>query len=158
MMSDYIHKPAGRLKLKITAFTWGRKGLRKNWSDGKSQKVENILNEFIAGMILIAGKLHERRLERQEEERKSQEQRRIKEEAIRRYEAEEGRIEKLMSDMSNWNESNQLRAYIRAVKKKHIKSAEWVKWANDQADRLDPLMESPPSILDKPKPTLSSWW
>jgi hypothetical protein len=25
----------------------------------------------------------------------------------------------------------------------------WIKWANDQADRLDPLKESPPSILDE---------
>jgi hypothetical protein len=25
----------------------------------------------------------------------------------------------------------------------------WLRWATDQADRLDPLKESPPSILDE---------
>lgn len=34
--------------------------------------------------------------------------------------------------------------------------AKWLKWAYDQADRLDSLRESPPSILDKPK--LASYW
>ena len=52
--------------------------------------------------------------------------------------------------------------YIDAVIEKHVKEhcnikpdsemAKWVKWANEQADRLDPLKESPPSVLDNPPP------
>ncbi len=156
MMSDYIHTPSGRLKLKIIEYTWGREGLRKTWTDGKCQRIENILNEFIDGMIVIAGKLRERMLEHQAREKKEEEEKRIREAAIKRYEVEEAKVEKLMSDMTKWNRSKQLRAYIRAVKKKRIMTPAWIKWAYEQADRLDPLKESPPSILDKPKP--SPYW
>ncbi len=144
---DYVSRHSGRLKLKIEELSWGGEGLRKTWSDGKFQKVENILSEFIDGMIAVAGKLRERTLERQERERKAEEERRIREAAIKRYEAEEAKVGKLMSDMTKWNRSKQLRAYIRAVKKKRIITPEWIKWAYEQADRLDPLKESPPSIL-----------
>lgn len=33
----------------------------------------------------------------------------------------------------------------------------WIKWASDQADRLDPLKENPPSILDKGRPYKSDF-
>ncbi len=114
-------------------------------------------------MIVIAGKLHERTLENHERDRKYQEQKRIRDTAIKKYEDEQNKVNKLMSDMSKWNRSVHLRSYVEAVKENHTKEhgaiedgsdmAKWLKWAYDQADRLDPLMESPPSILDKPKPT-----
>lgn len=154
---DYTSKPCGRLKLKIIESPWRSDGLRKTWSDGKCQKIENILNEFIDGMIVIAGKLHEWTLEQQESERKEKEERILRQKIIEYYEDEEKKVNNLMSDMSNWNKSMQLRAYIKVVKKKHIKGSEWIKWAYDQADRLDPLKKSPKSILDIEKPTLS-WW
>ncbi len=54
-----------------------------------------------------------------------------------------------------WNKSQQIRAYIGEVRKVHKKIdpnseiGKWLEWANKQADRMDPLAESPPSILDE---------
>ncbi len=38
-----------------------------------------------------------------------------------------------------------------------IELAEWIAWATSQADRLDPLAKSPPSILDGKKKWGSYW-
>ena len=52
-----------------------------------------------------------------------------------------------------------MRSFIRAVKENSLKKDgiieqgkdldDWLEWATDQADRLDPLVESPYSILDE---------
>jgi len=33
-----------------------------------------------------------------------------------------------------------------------------IKWADQQADRLDPFKPNSPSILDQPRPQRSSYW
>lgn len=59
-------------------------------------------------------------------------------------------------EAANWQEAKTLRAYIAAVEQQPVsgkqlfKHREWSAWARDQADRLDPLTPSPPSILDTP--------
>ena len=59
----------------------------------------------------------------------------------------------------DWKRSRDLRDYIDAKRKKHWadggtiepgeKFALWLEWAVQQADRLDPLVKSPPSVLDE---------
>jgi hypothetical protein len=58
-----------------------------------------------------------------------------------------------------WRKDRDLRAYIQAVEERAIREHGrieegseldcWLKWARQQADRLDPLTPSPPSILDE---------
>lgn len=72
---------------------------------------------------------------------------------------------------SNWRQSLEIRDYLAALARyvsdgrmpnispEHFKS--WLKWAHEQADRLDPLSPTPPSILDEllPKiPEVPSYW
>jgi hypothetical protein len=60
---DYT--PSGLLILQIKEH--GADGLRKLWSDGKSIKLEDILNDFIAGSIKVAIVSREVRLRREKE-------------------------------------------------------------------------------------------
>ncbi len=65
---------------------------------------------------------------------------------------------KRLSEAEAWQKTQQVRAYIEAVKQAAIQKYgfintgneldNWLRWATQQADRLDPLAESPPSILD----------
>lgn len=67
-----------------------------------------------------------------------------------------------------WNRSQELRRFIEAVKQKHLDNSEslepgsevsqWIAWAMQQADRVDPLCESPPSILDEKIPEEPKRW
>ena len=67
--------------------------------------------------------------------------------------------------MANWHKSQIIRQFVDAVRESVLKKNgsiepdgeldKWISWAIQQADRFDPLVKSPPSILDEPEP--SEW-
>lgn len=71
---------------------------------------------------------------------------------------EKVKVISLIDKSENWAKSNRLRDYIKAQKEDYIArgvtigpksdAGKWLKWATDQADRLDPFKKSPPSLLD----------
>lgn len=164
---DVKRVPSGRLTLRIrdAEMYWAR-GCRKTWRDGGKQKLEDKLNGFAAGLIALAACKHEHEAElaRQEQQRREEASRR-EAEALRRAElrakiaAEKARVETLLQRARDWRQSQDLRAFIENVKQRHLASqgeiesgsemAQWLVWAQQQADRLDPFCESPPSILDE---------
>ena len=136
----------------------------------------------MTGLIELAGHARERQVEEerqkqeaQERERRRQEEARLRVEKRQRIKAERTRVDLLLAEAKDWKRSRDLREYIEAKRQKHLRDGEtiepgsdlarWLEWANQQADRLDPLTESPPSILDedvgeedpKPEPT-RTWW
>lgn len=158
--------PSGRLVLRIhDADRYWAQGCRKSWRDGEKTKLEGVLNKFVGGLVAFAARIkeHEEAEARKEQERQAEELRR--EEAARQraekrkqYNAERARVETLLDEAKSWRRSQALRDYIEAAKCDHLQRfgtidpvgdfAQWVEWAIKQADRLDPLRESPPSILD----------
>lgn len=145
---QYEYVPTGALILKITE--WWADGLQKTWSDGKTAKLETCLNDFIVGLLKIAEAVKVRRLKQEQEEqiRREAEHRR-QEEELKRQQELAGR-QKLEQEASNWAKAQQLRAYLAAVKDRlHAKHGEihsgsqadqWLTWAYQHADRLDPLI------------------
>jgi hypothetical protein len=75
----YDYSPSGRLSLVIHAKSWS--GLRRAWSDGKTQKVEAMLPEIIADFVVHGALLGERRRAAEDSERK-----RLEAEACRKRE------------------------------------------------------------------------
>lgn len=162
--------PSGNLCLTIhEAEDFYIYGCQQNWNDGKKSKLENRINSFIDGLVTVAIAKLERDKEREEEERRRIErQKQLEEERLkraelrRRYLEEEAKITELISEAENWKRSQILREYIAEVEKHKINGelpinidkplAEWLQWAYDQADRLDPLFPNPPSILDEECP------
>lgn len=139
--------PTGILTLQIDAYCTG--GLRKKWKDNQKKSLETMLNAFIIGAIKVADILHHDRLKKEEEKRiHNEELRRLQEEEDLRL-AEEGRIKNLETQAELWTKSQQLRAYIQAVEieaASRSQTAEfqndlkqWLTWARQYAERLDPL-------------------
>jgi len=140
-------------------------GCQQNWNDGKKSKLENRINSFIDGLVTVAFAKIEHDKEKEEEERRRMERRRqLEEERLKRaelrqrYLEEEARVNKIIAEAENWKRSQILREYIAEIER-HATTDElslrlekpledWLKWAHDQANRLDPLTHSPPSILD----------
>lgn len=144
----YEYISTGTLILKIPE--WGADGLQKTWSDGKTTKLENCLNDFIVGLLEVAEAVKVRRLKQEQEEQLRREaERRRQEEAIRRQE-ELARLEALEQEAANWAKAQQLRTYLLALKDmltaKHgaiqpgSQADQWLIWAHQHADRLDPLV------------------
>jgi hypothetical protein len=141
------YEPAGILQFRIKEI-WGD-GARKTWCDGRKQRVEEALNDVIAGLVVVAEakQRHQIEMERQRRERAEAERRRLELEQRRREEAEQ--LKALEHEATLWARSQQLRAYIDAVEREALKRgilAEpgsklygWLEWARRRADCLDPL-------------------
>lgn len=136
-------------------------------SDKIGKPLEKQLNEVIIRMLRLAVRVNNERLEQEQRAREQEERRNRYNQLVQLHEQEKAKLEKLYSDSSQWHKSQQLRAYIEAVRQRAIDDdggiqpeselEEWVKWAHQQADRMDPLVESPHSILDEKLPNFWSW-
>ncbi len=161
-----LRRPSGKLAIEIDDKSYWVSRSRSNWRDTPTKPLEERLDLVVAGLVEYAARLRQaaedRRLE--EERRQAEEQRRqeaARERAVKRkaIEAEQTRVDRLLSDCRDWNRSNELRAYIEAATQAYLQRdavieadsefARWLQWAQQQADRLDPLKLSPPSILDE---------
>lgn len=158
--------PSGQLTLEIHGGGWyGGYGGQRTWRDTKTHRLEDRLNKFVAGLIKWAALTKERDEERKrEEEVRRQKELRREEEARRlaelreQYKVEEARVNELLAQAKNFEESKRVRDLIEAVREAQPADLpivpggevdEWIEWAGRQADRLDPLRPSPPSILDE---------
>jgi hypothetical protein len=143
----YQYIPTGTLLLKISQ--WGADGLQKTWSDGKTAKLETCLNDFVVGLLKVAEAAKAQRLRQEQEEqiRLEAEQRRLEEEQNRQEEL--ARRQRLEQEAITWAKAQQLRAYLAALRDMLIakhgeiqpgsQADQWLAWAHQHADRLDPL-------------------
>jgi hypothetical protein len=151
------YTPTGKMIFEVS--TYGE-GLRKNWNEGKQTVAE--YHPAIVATLFKAAVLRRRTSIQREEERKAQE-RRQQELAIlrKRIEEEEVRVRRLEQDADNWAKAKKIREYVLAVVEEKKKLGDelgpdtplgiWASWALQQADRLDPMVKSPSSILDRKK-------
>lgn len=147
--------PSGSLSLLIKN-AWHAQ--QKSWNDGKCQVIEDCLNDFLEGLVRAAASEKAMREKREEEKRERQEKIRLYEQAKKEQEEEQNKVKKLRQEATDWNEAQRIRDYIYATKEKAISNGDeihsdsglgkWLTWANQQADRIDPLAKSPPSVLD----------
>ena len=127
---------------------WGH-GARKTWSDGEKKRLEEQLNVFIAGLIVVSeAKGRERmELQRQRDEWAEAKRRRLKEEERRRAEGE--RLKALEQEAACWTKSQQIASYADTVEREALKHGvslaegsrahSWLMWARAHAARLDPM-------------------
>src|SRR5262249_47974197 len=116
------------------------------------------LPDIVAGFmqIALAGKAEDekRAAEKAEAER-------IVEERARRAQAikhERDRVRALQRAAADWERADRIRRMLAAAAEAATRDGhgvepgtpfgDWLVWAGQQADRLDPLKESPPSIID----------
>lgn len=144
----YEYVPTGTLILKIAE--WGADGLQKTWSDGKTATLETCLNDFIVGLLKVAEAVKARRLKQEQEEQIRREAERRRQEEEQKRQEEQASRQKLEQEAANWTKSQQLRAYLAALKDMLIdkhgeiqsgsQAEQWLTWAHQHADRLDPLV------------------
>jgi len=153
----YSYQHTGSLKLGIIGDYSDE--LKKVVSDGKHQRVEQFLNEFIVKIETeaVRRKRHEEHLERQrlrwEEEAR---QRREREE---KQQEEMERLKALEEETRNWKRAEDIRAYVAAVETNAAREdgeiasqsalGEWIAWARQKADWIDPILNPECPALDE---------
>jgi hypothetical protein len=145
--SEYI--PTGEFVLKIGEYSG-----EKEWRDGKV-KIESLLARIVAKLEIYA-----------QEKKKQEEASRLwrlqydtelnrKKEIKKRKDEEITKFNKLVALSEQHNKTILIRQYIEAEKQHAINTnnltpekQEWINWATDKADWLDPLINKPDEILD----------
>ncbi|NWL04233.1 hypothetical protein DM790_25725 [Flavobacterium collinsii] len=145
--STYL--PTGILVLKI-----GENFRAQEWRDG-TIKLENQVAKIVAKLEIDADK----EIIRKEESRiywlKYEEEKERKNQIKKRKDEEIQKINKLIELSKQYNQSLLIREFIKAEHKNAIsqnnlteEKLEWIKWAADKADWLDPLINKRDEILD----------
>ncbi|MCA9670670.1 MAG: hypothetical protein KC503_33970 [Myxococcales bacterium] len=162
---ETFRTPSGRLLVAIEEQGRRlRRDMHRRWKDTKTRRMEDRLNNVIIGMLRLATAVREEdedreRRQRAEAERQQQLQAALEEQRRLRHElaAEKQRVALLHDEAVRWKSSDTLRQYIERVRARgahpqlELAGAEldqWLSWADTQADRMDPFVKSPPSILD----------
>ena len=125
---------------------------RSSWKDTDKKKLEDILGEFVQGILYSATKKRESTLERQEQHRLYME-RQNKIDEIRKQKQHEFQKLKNLEEMSeNLHRANKIRDFINEYSKKESlteENLEWIQWARDKADWLDPLIDKRDEVLER---------
>jgi len=158
-------RPSGRLTIAIrgTQRVWHH-NVRRTWRRTKKRALEDRLTDVIVGMLKLSSAVkadladRERRaLEEQERERKLQAALDEQERLQAALAEEKARVDLLVDQATRWRQSQSLRLFIEEARQRgRIDELEiegddlpqWLAWATEQADRLDPFSPSPASILD----------
>ena len=148
------YMPSGELEFRVGEYTYGGK-----FRDSKKFRLEVLLPSCV-GAIMREGrsKILSAKLEAQRSiERQKKEQERA--ELARQIRDEEEKVQDLEAWVSSWTQGQHMRDFISALerfwnKEGHDLSPKAPKgqriiWMKQQADRMDPMLPSLPSILDR---------
>lgn len=159
-------EPGGKLVLSIHAYMWGKYEQRTRWSDGKVQKLENMVAEIAACLMRTAVSLRRQDEERKQQEAEREKKAREREQLRKDIEEEERKLQHLNESLDAWDRAERMRRFIalyaeKAVgwpEEKQADSKAWIAWALEQADRMDPfVVEKPQSVLDHKQEVARSW-
>ncbi len=159
--------PSGMLTVAVPeADAYWASGCRKQWKDTKTQQIENCLNAIVAGVLAIAEKQLEHEIkQKQEAIKKAEEEKLYRQQAAARakkreeQKKEQAKLEALLAQASDLKHSREIREFVVYVRQAHESQGaridvdselgKYLVWAELQADRLDPTITSPKTILDE---------
>jgi len=151
----YDFLPSGVLEFRIGEDRWGGTKFR----DGKREQLEQMLPQLVGALMRDA---RERILKAEHDRIAAIEKRKRDIELMElrdQINKEEEKIKQLMAWNDSWLKARQLREFISALEKvwteqgldlsPEAEKGKRIRWMKDQADRLDPMIENPVSILDR---------
>src|SRR3984957_7404728 len=157
MAPKWDYKLTGKLQFRVDNLPYSA-GIRGTWSDGKCQRLEKCIGDFIIGLRVAAAAIKKNRQETEERERRWEEERKQKEEQRRKAAEHKRKAEFVTELMRNRQEAENVRTFVKALAecagKLELSSEEKddiqqvVDWKTKNADFLDPLSDLPDSIAE----------
>lgn len=157
----YDHHYTGQLVLRLE-HAWDAK-LRGTWADGKRQRVEELIDSIITGLLRRIDHEKQDRLDHEISARQSNRAKQRRATAERHVAEEQKRREQLKVEVDRWHEAERIRHYLSVLDtevglgnlKPHNEEAFrcWLKWAFWYADHIDPLIRAEPLPEDVEPPT-----
>ena len=167
MAPKWDYKLTGKLQFRVGNLPYSA-GVRGTWSDGKCQRLENCIGDFIVGLRVAAAAIKKNQQETEERVRRCEEERKQREEQRRKAEEHKRKAEFVTELMRNWEEAQCVRTFAKAltecagrlelpdVEKLDIQQV--VEWTTKYAEFLDPLSDLPDSIAEFVHPERRYSW
>jgi hypothetical protein len=140
----YRYEPTGVLTLDITDYVATAR--RHAWSDGKRRKLEEMLPEFIDGLVAAAEARRRWKLELEERDRRWKQEQLEQERLEERIKAERRRRDELFLHLEWYDRSVARKNLIATFRQHELPRAwseearnRWVDWAGKMADMLNPF-------------------
>lgn len=120
-------------------------GIRHSWKDGKTQRLEDVLNDVVVGLIEAALQKKVRREEQEHERLRQEELERQRETARQRARQERAKVRRLERLREATYEHQRLREFVAQLHEvvgtvdPDTELGRWLSWAADHVRRLDPL-------------------
>jgi hypothetical protein len=120
-------------------------GIRHSWKDGKTQRLEDVLNDVVVGLIEGALQKKAQREERERERLKQEELERQREAARQHARHERAKVRRLERLREATVEHQRLREFVAQLHEvvgavdPDTELGRWLSWADDHVRRLDPL-------------------
>ena len=150
----YQYAPTGEFSIKLEPTL--SSGLQGVWTDGKRFTVEQRLADVMLSLrkLAIWRRIDQDRQRARQARHDEEQQRRAQ--LRTQIEAERTRVRQLEEDAAAWSRAEAIRAFATARgaagdPANDPELMQWLDWASDQADRIDPMRASPPSIIDTPE-------
>jgi len=162
------YKLTGRLQLQITNVPLLMGPIRRTWADGKKQRVEDCIGDFIVALTVAAAAIKKNKQESEERHRQWEAERKREEEERRIAEEQKRRAELVTELIENWEEAARLRRFVKAIEEETVRSGfsevqkndiqQVADWTREYADSLDPLSDLPEAIEEFVRPESKYWW
>jgi hypothetical protein len=162
------YKLTGRLQLQIANSPPFMGPIRRTWADGKRQRIEDCIGDFMVGLTVAAAAIKKNRQETEERHRRWEEERKREEEERRIAEEHKRKAELVTELIGNWEEAARLRKFMKAIEEETARSdfseaernniQQVVEWISQYADTLDPLADLPEAIEEFVRPESKYWW
>lgn len=153
-LPEWDYEPNGQLRVIINEGHHGYDGLRRTFGDGRIQRIETLTNAILEAFVTWSAAIKAKREEDERRRRAWEEEERQRQERQRRNALEKKRVAALLDDLEQWHRHRQVLDYVAAVEAKlnagsyeEAEAAlEWISWAKDYADRINPLTEGLPRL------------
>lgn len=152
---EWDHAPSGVVRLQINEGKYGYNGLRKSFGDGKTQRIETLINAILGALSTWSAAIKAERAARERRQQEWQEAKRLEEERRRITALEKKRVEALEQNLERRRRHKEVLEFIAVVEGKLRDSGyddqgsvhEWIEWAKGYAERLDPIGRGLPRLL-----------
>jgi hypothetical protein len=146
-VKKYDYLPTGELSLNITNKI--SSSIRKSWNDCKGKRLEDQLSDFVRGAVLAAYVIKIERKKEEENKKKREEEHRRWQENEWIKTQEKMKVDRLISDAQQWNISELVRKYIKAIEnrlsafeaddKSLTDLKKWLSWAKEKSAEMNPI-------------------
>lgn len=162
------YKLTGRLQLQISNLPAFMGPIRRTWADGKQQRIEACIGDFIIGLSVAAAAIKKQKQEMEEREQRWAEERKQEEDERRKAEEHKRKAEFVTELIGNWEEAARLRQFIKAIEERTSQSdfsddekgdiQQVADWTREYADSLDPLSDLLEAIDEFVRPESTYGW